>query len=138
MATIENKYATQPGADLAPPQSQYHDASVSQTSSQSSADNNGANPFNNQATDSTPAPAGDARPLDALTAQPEWIDCPNCHQRAQTEIQGRSKGKQRFMNVFWWPLPNRKHWWEEVKWFCSNCKIQVASQKNGKNLQVLV
>ena len=42
------------------------------------------------------------------------------------------------MNVFWWPLPNRKTWWEKTHWFCSNCDIELAMQKDGKELQVLV
>ncbi|KAH7029561.1 uncharacterized protein B0I36DRAFT_385039 [Microdochium trichocladiopsis] len=69
---------------------------------------------------------------------PETIDCPSCHQRAQTTVKGRTDGMKTFMNVFWWPLPDRKHWWEETKWYCENCKVQVASQKHGKNIQVLV
>jgi hypothetical protein len=48
------------------------------------------------------------------------------------------KGKQQFMNVFWWPLPNRKTWWEKTHWFCSNCDIELAMQKDGKELEVLV
>ncbi|RFU81115.1 litaf-like zinc ribbon domain-containing [Trichoderma arundinaceum] len=77
-------------------------------------------------------------PLENLQPSPEWVNCPNCKQHAQTSVQGRTEGMRKFMNVFWWPLPNREHWFEETKWFCSNCNKQLAIQKHGKNLQVLV
>ena len=77
--------------------------------------------------------------LSRLTGRgPETIDCPSCGQRAQITVQGRSEGKKKFMNVFWWPMPDRKHWWEETRWHCGHCEVQVASQKHGKNVQVLV
>ncbi|KAL6857538.1 hypothetical protein ACO1O0_004976 [Amphichorda felina] len=79
-----------------------------------------------------------AVPLDRLQHRPQWIDCPSCHARSQTQVQGRSQGKQRFMNVFWWPLPGRKHWWETTHWFCKSCHTEIASQKNGKDIQILV
>ena len=88
-------------------QQQFPSQSASPASMDSS--NNAGNPY--------PAPASDAVcPLDQLTREPAYIQCPNCNQRAQTEVKGRSKGMERFMNVFWWPLPGRRHWWEEVKW----------------------
>lgn len=77
-------------------------------------------------------------PLERLQRRPQWIDCPNCKTKAQTQVQGRSPGKQTFMNVFWWPLPNRKHWWETTHWYCKNCHKEVASQKDGKDIQLLV
>ncbi|KXJ90461.1 hypothetical protein Micbo1qcDRAFT_164037 [Microdochium bolleyi] len=69
---------------------------------------------------------------------PETIDCPRCHQRATTRVEGRSEGKKKFMNVFWWPLPGRKHWWEETRWSCDQCEALLATQKWGKNMNVLV
>jgi hypothetical protein len=84
------------------------------------------------------APGDKVVPLDRLRQEPQLIDCPNCKVKAPTKVQGRSKGKQQFMNVFWWPLPNRKTWSEKVHWYCSNCDIELAMQKDGKELQVLV
>lgn len=77
-------------------------------------------------------------PLNKLQPQPQLVDCPNCKQQAETVVQGRSKGKQRFMNIFWWPLPNRKHWWEKIHWYCKNCEVELAMQKEGHPLEVLV
>ncbi|GJN71078.1 LITAF-like zinc ribbon domain-containing protein [Purpureocillium lilacinum] len=77
-------------------------------------------------------------PLRQLRPEPQWIDCPKCGQTAQTQIQCRSEGKQKFMNVFWWPLPGRKHWWEKTRWLCGNCNEELAMQKFNDDLQILV
>ncbi|OAQ60558.1 LITAF-like zinc ribbon domain-containing protein [Pochonia chlamydosporia 170] len=77
-------------------------------------------------------------PLDKLQPRAQWIDCPECGKRSQTVVEGRSEGMKTFMNLMWWPLPGRKHWFEKIHWSCSNCNKQLAMQKNGKDLQVLV
>lgn len=69
--------------------------------------------------------------------QPQNIDCPNCHEKHETRVKGRSEGKKKLHNVLWWPLPNRKHYWEKTYWYCSNCDHELAMQKFGKPLQVL-
>ena len=85
-----------------------------------------------------PAPGSDGpAALAQLEAHPQQIDCPNCSKRTQTRVEGRSKGKQTFMNVMWWPLPGRRHWWEKTHWFCENCDYELAVQKYGKDLEVL-
>jgi hypothetical protein len=67
---------------------------------------------------------------------PELVECPNCHRTTQTRVVGRSKGKERFMNIFWWPMPERKHWWEKTEWFCGECDKELATQKFGKEIEV--
>ncbi|KAJ1325440.1 LITAF-like zinc ribbon domain-containing protein [Microdochium nivale] len=81
-----------------------------------------------------------ATDLAALRAdvRPQTVDCPSCGQRTTARVEARSEGKRRFMNVFWWPLPGREHWWEETKWYCGGCEVQLASQKWGMNMNVLV
>ncbi|KAJ6438857.1 LITAF-like zinc ribbon domain-containing protein [Purpureocillium lavendulum] len=87
----------------------------------------------------TPPPGNTKRvvPLRQLRPQPQWIECPKCGETAQTQVQGRSKGMQTFMNVFWWPLPGRKYWWEKTRWLCGNCEAQLAMQKNNEDLVVM-
>lgn len=75
-------------------------------------------------------------PLEKLKLEPQWVDCPLCKKQAQTKVQGRSDGKRKFMNVFWWPLPGRETWWEKTHWYCTSCNGELAMQKNGKELQV--
>ena len=43
-----------------------------------------------------------------------------------------------FMNVLWWPLPDRRLFWEKKYWYCQECNKELAIQKRGKDLQVLV
>lgn len=76
-------------------------------------------------------------PLSQLQMKPQSIDCPNCHERHQTKVAGRSEGKKKLHNILWWPMPNRKHYWEKTHWYCSNCDYELAMQKFGKPLQVL-
>ncbi|SPO01394.1 uncharacterized protein DNG_04070 [Cephalotrichum gorgonifer] len=77
-------------------------------------------------------------PLEELKVEPQWIDCPNCKQTAQTTVKGRGEGMNLFMDVMFWPIRGRRHWFETTHWFCSNCEKELASQKNGKELRVLV
>jgi DNA-directed RNA polymerase subunit RPC12/RpoP len=77
-------------------------------------------------------------PLEHLSREPQHIHCPKCKQNQKTMVKGRSKGMMTFMDIFWWPLPNRKHWFETVHWFCGNCNVEVAMKKSGKPIQVLV
>ncbi|KAG9249764.1 uncharacterized protein F5Z01DRAFT_467021 [Emericellopsis atlantica] len=86
---------------------------------------------------SGPEPAGkNIVPLEKLDVRPQWVHCPQCNRDTQTRVQGRSEGKTKFMNVFWWPLPNRRHWWEKTHWYCLKCDKELAMQKYGKELQV--
>ncbi|KAI6778290.1 uncharacterized protein J7T54_008468 [Emericellopsis cladophorae] len=75
-------------------------------------------------------------PIEKLDVRPQWVHCPHCNQDTQTRIQGRSEGKAKFMDVFWWPLPNRRHWWEKTHWYCLKCDKELAMQKYGKELQI--
>lgn len=77
-------------------------------------------------------------PLNKLRIEPQWVDCPNCKETAQTMVKGRGEGMQTFMSIMFWPISGRKHWFEKTHWFCSNCEKELASQKNGEELQVLV
>lgn len=87
----------------------------------------------------TSAPLEPSVPLTQLVAtRQQPVDCPSCHEHTLTSVEGRSEGRQQFMNVFWWPLPDRKHWWEKTHWYCSGCKVELAVQKRGKELRVLV
>ncbi|KAK2595210.1 hypothetical protein QQS21_007063 [Conoideocrella luteorostrata] len=76
-------------------------------------------------------------PLDKLQPMAQWIHCPGCQKQAETVVKGRSDGMMTFMNIMWWPLPGREHWWETTKWHCSNCHKLVARQKSRKNLEVM-
>ncbi|KAJ2976888.1 hypothetical protein NQ176_g4686 [Zarea fungicola] len=76
-------------------------------------------------------------PLDKLRALPQTVECPHCHNIVKTSVQGRGKGMQRFMNVMFWPLPDRRYWWETMTWRCGECEAALATQKNGKDLKVL-
>lgn len=42
---------------------------------------------------------------------------------------------KRFMNVMWWPLPNRRQWWEKTHWFCEACGEEVATQVYGHDVK---
>ncbi|KAF4121042.1 hypothetical protein GMORB2_2528 [Geosmithia morbida] len=78
-------------------------------------------------------------PLTQLSpTRQQWIDCPGCSRPTRTSVEGRSEGRKLFMNVFWWPLPNRKHWWEKTHWYCSGCRTEVAVQKRGEDLRILI
>lgn len=75
-------------------------------------------------------------PLERLRPEPQMVDCPHCHKTTQTRLEGRGKGMKLFMNIFWWPLPGRRTWWETLKWHCGECGEVLATQKNGKELVV--
>ena len=42
------------------------------------------------------------------------------------------------MNVLWWPLPGRRHWWEKTEWVCGGedgCGARVARGRWGKGVE---
>jgi hypothetical protein len=41
------------------------------------------------------------------------------------------------MNFLFWPLPNRKHWFEWTHWYCNSCNNEVAKQKYGQTITPL-
>lgn len=76
-------------------------------------------------------------PLNELSGEPQWVNCPNCKETAQTRVKGRGKGMHIFMDLMFWPIPGRRHWFETTHWFCGNCEMKLASRKNGKEVRVL-
>lgn len=77
-------------------------------------------------------------PLSELKLEPQWVACPNCKETAQTTVKARGEGMQTFVSFMFWPMSGRRHFFETTRWFCSNCDKELASKKNGKELQVLV
>ncbi|TQV90725.1 hypothetical protein IF1G_10677 [Cordyceps javanica] len=76
-------------------------------------------------------------PLDLMRPYRQTIECPHCGNTAQTIIEGRGDGMKLFMNIFFWPLPGRRDWWGTTRWRCGNCEAPLASQKYGKDIQVV-
>jgi DNA-directed RNA polymerase subunit RPC12/RpoP len=94
--------------------------------------NNTTTPHSSTTTTSSSTPTQ----LSNLQPQPEPITCPNCGVQTHTRVEGRTKNMKTFMNVFWWPLPGRREWWEKTQWFCENCEKKLATMKKGKEVRV--
>lgn len=77
-------------------------------------------------------------PLNRLQYKRQRVECPKCQQPNHTLVEGRSAGKKMFMNVFFWPLPGRKYWWETIHWYCEGCNVELAKQKGNDDIEVLV
>ncbi|KAM3463710.1 hypothetical protein NHJ6243_003115 [Beauveria neobassiana] len=75
--------------------------------------------------------------LERMRPVSQTVQCPHCGQIVKTIVDGRGKGMQRFMDVFFWPLPGRRNWWETTTWRCGDCEVVLASQKNGKDIKVM-
>lgn len=93
---------------------------------------------------SGPGPAPQmATPLTSLTATPTTIDCPFCHQRAQTNVTTDGTSMQHMaaalcclVCVCGVCLPYMCHWFEDTHIFCSRCKARVATIPHEGHIQV--
>ncbi|KAH6640118.1 hypothetical protein F5144DRAFT_504171 [Chaetomium tenue] len=74
-------------------------------------------------------------PIHQLGDQPQWIDCPFCHQRTMTRVATEGTSMQIVAGVLCCLLcvclacvPCMAHWFEETNYFCSKCHNKVATR----------
>ncbi|KAI0523882.1 hypothetical protein F5B22DRAFT_592392 [Xylaria bambusicola] len=82
-------------------------------------------------------------PLQALTEQPAWIDCPFCKQRAQTRSTRQGDSQQALASflcclvcICLVCLPCIAGWCENIHIYCSQCGREVAMIPHDGMIQV--
>ncbi|EFY93159.1 hypothetical protein J3459_011824 [Metarhizium acridum] len=79
------------------------------------------------------APPMTVIPLNQLSDQPQWIDCPFCHQRTTTTVQREGTSMQIIVGallclfcICLTCVPCLAGWFEDTQYRCSQCKNMVA------------
>ncbi|KAG5995726.1 hypothetical protein E4U54_002789 [Claviceps lovelessii] len=83
-------------------------------------------------------------PLNQLSDQPQWIDCPFCHKRAMTVVRREGTSMQIVIGavlclvcVCLTCLPCLAGWFEDTQYRCSSCNSMVALRRYDGPLEVL-
>ncbi|KAG5977869.1 hypothetical protein E4U55_006469 [Claviceps digitariae] len=89
-------------------------------------------------------PAPMVIPLNQLVDQPQWIDCPFCHNRAMTVVHREGTPMQIIVGavlclvcVCLTCLPCLAGWFEDTQYRCSSCNNMVAVRRHDGPLEVL-
>ncbi|KAK9443014.1 LPS-induced tumor necrosis factor alpha factor [Metarhizium brunneum] len=105
---------------------------------------NQANQAKNAPTNQPPQPANMAvTPLNQLGNQPQWIDCPFCHQRTMTTVQREGTSMQIIVGallcifcICLTCLPCLAGWFEDTQYHCSQCRNMVAIRRHDGPIEV--